>query len=350
MVVTTLPGKTLNVLLTERQGSSVRQYLGKLDGALTVDASGRVAGMDGRILSLETEDGKSIPVAKSEVQDGTILLTTEAGARYQIYNMSSTLSGSIRLLKAGNPTPRKPGPAPGGAPAAAKATRPAVSATGAQKYRVVTAEDGVSCKFSQDISMSLGSGFSGTMSASANHFRCTGMAHEEVEIELISAGVDNGKVAIRTRRFGTVYRGNEEGTLDVYEMTDSQIERLKSYLASRPAPKPPSPSAAARQEAAPAAPRRIRVDGAVQAAKLVRQPKPVYPPLAKQGRISGVVRLSAVLAKDGSVLSLSLVQGHPLLVPAAMEAARQWTYTPTLLNGEPMEVQTTIDVSFTLDQ
>jgi protein TonB len=86
----------------------------------------------------------------------------------------------------------------------------------------------------------------------------------------------------------------------------------------------------------------------VQSAKLINQPKPSYPPLARQARIQGVVRFNAVIGKDGSIQNLTLVSGHPLLVPSATEAVRQWKYQPTLLNGEPVEVVTQIDVNFTL--
>ena len=96
------------------------------------------------------------------------------------------------------------------------------------------------------------------------------------------------------------------------------------------------------------APKRIRVGGQVQTAKLVNKVTPVYPPLAKQARIQGTVRLQAVIAKDGSVVELQVLSGHPLLVQAALDAVRQWRYHPTLLNGEPVEVVTTVDVIFTL--
>jgi len=96
------------------------------------------------------------------------------------------------------------------------------------------------------------------------------------------------------------------------------------------------------------APKRIRVGGNVQQARLLNQPRPVYPPLAKQARIQGTVRLQAIIAKDGTVQELQVLQGHPLLVQSALEAVRQWRYQPTLLNGEPVEVVTTIDVVFTL--
>ncbi|MEN6608642.1 MAG: energy transducer TonB, partial [Bryobacteraceae bacterium] len=112
------------------------------------------------------------------------------------------------------------------------------------------------------------------------------------------------------------------------------------------APPPPPPV----REAPKAAPQRIRVGGNVQQAKLVRQPRPVYPPLARQARIQGQVRLTAVIARDGTIQELQVVAGHPLLVPAALEAVKQWVYQPTLLNGEPVEVITQIDVNFTLSQ
>jgi TonB family protein len=95
-------------------------------------------------------------------------------------------------------------------------------------------------------------------------------------------------------------------------------------------------------------PQRIRVGENVQQTKLIQQPVPAYPPLAKQARITGVVRLNAVIAKDGTVASVTLASGHPLLVPAAMEAVKQWVYQPTLLNGQAVEVVTQIEVSFTL--
>lgn len=109
---------------------------------------------------------------------------------------------------------------------------------------------------------------------------------------------------------------------------------------------PPPPKEAPK----PVTPKAIRVGGNVQSAKLVNQPKPSYPPLARQARIQGVVKFNAVIGKDGSIQNLTLVSGHPLLVPSATEAVRQWRYQPTLLNNEPVEVITQIDVNFTLSQ
>jgi TonB family protein len=95
-------------------------------------------------------------------------------------------------------------------------------------------------------------------------------------------------------------------------------------------------------------PQRIRVGGNVQANNLVHKVQPAYPPLARQARIQGTVRFTATIGKDGHIIDLSLVSGHPLLVPAATEAVQQWIYRPTLLNGNPIEVVTVIDINFTL--
>jgi len=97
-------------------------------------------------------------------------------------------------------------------------------------------------------------------------------------------------------------------------------------------------------------PKRVMVVGNVQAARLVNKVQPLYPPLARQTRISGTVKLHAIIGKDGSVQQLQMVSGHPLLVQAALDAVRQWRYQPTLLNGEPVEVDTEIDVIFSLAQ
>ncbi len=95
---------------------------------------------------------------------------------------------------------------------------------------------------------------------------------------------------------------------------------------------------------------RIRVGGNVQSARLVTKVTPLYPPLAKQSRIQGTVRFNSLIGADGHVRELLLETGHPLLVESAMTAVRQWIYQPTLLNGNPVEVVTSIDVNYTLTQ
>jgi periplasmic protein TonB len=96
------------------------------------------------------------------------------------------------------------------------------------------------------------------------------------------------------------------------------------------------------------APKRIRIGGNVQQAKMARMVQPVYPQIAKSAHIQGTVILHAIIAKDGSVQELQYVSGPPLLMKNAMDAVRQWRYQPTLLNGDPVEVDTTISVVFTL--
>ena len=109
------------------------------------------------------------------------------------------------------------------------------------------------------------------------------------------------------------------------------------------------PSMPASSSTALSAPGAIRVGGNVQSANLIDQVKPVYPPLAKQARIQGTVKFNVVIAQDGTLKSLQVISGHPMLVQAALEAVRQWRYKPTLLNGSPVDVITTIDVNFTLN-
>lgn len=125
---------------------------------------------------------------------------------------------------------------------------------------------------------------------------------------------------------------------------------IGGIISSVPQAAPPPPPPPKKEEVKAVVPQRIRVGGNVQQALLVRSPKPVYPPLAKQARISGTVKLSAIISKDGTIQHLEVISGHPLLVPAALEAVKQWVYQPTLLNTEPVEVITQIDVNFTLSQ
>jgi periplasmic protein TonB len=107
---------------------------------------------------------------------------------------------------------------------------------------------------------------------------------------------------------------------------------------TRPIPDTPKPK-----------PSRIRIGGQVEAAKLIRQIKPEYPPLAKMARIQGTVRLEALISTDGTIQKLRVLAGHPFLAQAAIDAVAHWRYQPTLLNGDPVEVVTEIDVNFTLE-
>ena len=84
------------------------------------------------------------------------------------------------------------------------------------------------------------------------------------------------------------------------------------------------------------------------AARLIYQVKPIYPALGIQVRVQGTIVLRAVISKEGAITNLGVISGHPLLIPAALDAVRQWRYQPTLLNNVPVEVETTIEVRFIL--
>jgi protein TonB len=106
-----------------------------------------------------------------------------------------------------------------------------------------------------------------------------------------------------------------------------------------------------RRPAPPAEPRtkeRLRISALVQAALLIRRMEPVYPPLARQTRQEGRVELHAIIATDGTIQSLEVLSGGPLFIPSALAAVRDWRYRPTLLDGQPVEVDTHITVVYTL--
>ena len=122
--------------------------------------------------------------------------------------------------------------------------------------------------------------------------------------------------------------------------------------ASRPSPRrslpaasnaPPAAVAAARPGAPP-----LPVGGSVQAGKVLSQPGPAYPAVARAAGIQGLVRLEAVITKDGTVRDLKVLSGNQVLAEAALDAVRRWRYQPAKLDGEPIEVRTDIDVHFKL--
>jgi len=98
-----------------------------------------------------------------------------------------------------------------------------------------------------------------------------------------------------------------------------------------------------------ASPQRVRVSDDVMRGVIVKKVAPVYPPLARQARIQGTVVLQVLINKNGDVYEMQLISGHPMLSPAAIEAVKQWKYQPYLLNGEAVEVETTVQVIFKLE-
>ena len=90
------------------------------------------------------------------------------------------------------------------------------------------------------------------------------------------------------------------------------------------------------------------VSKGVMQGRLINRVQPVYPPLARAAHIQGVVNLQAIIGRDGRIRELQVVNGHPLLVKAALDAVGQWAYQPTTLSGAPVDVITTIEVKFVL--
>jgi len=142
------------------------------------------------------------------------------------------------------------------------------------------------------------------------------------------------------RQNDIVLNANDTQRLDVHMELGKINERLE-VIGKKPA-----------SQVTPAAvPHRIRVGGNVNAARLVSKVEPIYPEYAERQGIQGAVMLQAIISKEGSVMSLSVVNtADPDLARAAMTAVGQWHYQPTLLNGQPVEVVTTISVNFRLEQ
>jgi protein TonB len=123
-----------------------------------------------------------------------------------------------------------------------------------------------------------------------------------------------------------------------------------------PGTKPDTPTARRAEPTLPAAPpeaasnssQPVRVGGNIATPTKVRDVPPVYPPLAIQARVQGVVIIEATIGKDGAVDGARVLRSIPLLDPAALEAVRQWQFTPTLLNGVPVPVIMTVTVQFSL--
>jgi protein TonB len=115
-----------------------------------------------------------------------------------------------------------------------------------------------------------------------------------------------------------------------------------------PPPAPPPHVTPQPPPAPPAAPIRVPVGGRVQLGAPVYRIDPVYPRMAATTRVEGVVQVEAVVGVDGRIRELRAKSGHPFLIPAALDAVRQWIYTPTLLNGNPVEVIAPITVTFRL--
>ena len=97
-----------------------------------------------------------------------------------------------------------------------------------------------------------------------------------------------------------------------------------------------------------AVPKKINISSGVAQGMLLQKTQPIYPPIAMAARVSGTVVLQVTISKTGTITNLHVVSGPAMLQQAAMDAVKTWRYRPYLLNGEPVEVETTINVVFTL--
>jgi TonB family protein len=131
----------------------------------------------------------------------------------------------------------------------------------------------------------------------------------------------------------------DEWVMKTLAVKKAKAEQRNANLTGSPPPPSFGPSSP---------PSRIRVAGNVAAAQRLRDVAPVYPDLARQAGVQGAVRLNIVIDKQGHVSNISVITGHPLLIPAALDAVKQWEYKPTLLNGQPVEVATEVSVPFVL--
>jgi protein TonB len=97
-----------------------------------------------------------------------------------------------------------------------------------------------------------------------------------------------------------------------------------------------------------APPKKVSISAGVMVGMLIQKTQPIYPPIAKAARVSGTVVLQATISKAGTIENLHVINGPAMLQQAAMDAVRSWRYRPYLLNNEPVEVETTVNVIFTL--
>jgi len=138
---------------------------------------------------------------------------------------------------------------------------------------------------------------------------------------------------------------NDVALADDWVHKAMEARKVSGEESSTMAPPPPPPPPAPVHSSAP---KRIRVGGNVQAANLITKVVPAYPAKARHAGVQGTVRFQAIIGRDGHVQNLKLVSGPPELVDAARDAVQQWVYKPTTLEGEPVEVVTTIEVNFRL--
>jgi protein TonB len=113
-----------------------------------------------------------------------------------------------------------------------------------------------------------------------------------------------------------------------------------------PVVRPPAPAASTTPKSDSGKPSRVSM---IEMARPIHRVEPIYPSIARQVRVAGVVELQGVIGTDGRIHELKVLSGHPLLVKAAVDAVSQWIYAPTILNGQAVEVAAPITVTFKLN-
>jgi TonB family protein len=167
-------------------------------------------------------------------------------------------------------------------------------------------------------------------------YRVPGLAGGQYTLEFAMPGFVTGKALVTLVGGATVQTD--------FNLTLGEVREVVTATGKKSAPVMPKPQVST--------PARIAVGGNVQAAKLIRQPRPIYPAELQAAGVEGTVMLQAIIGKDGSVIGLRVIKsaGNTALDDAAVASVKQWQYQPTLLNGQPVETLTTIDVNFELDQ
>jgi TonB family protein len=147
-----------------------------------------------------------------------------------------------------------------------------------------------------------------------------------------------------------IHEGDEWNT-ETAQKANQAVKAFDEHLTIRQPSMIQTPGGAAQLDLVIATtPGRIKVGGNVQSVMIVNKTPPIYPPAAKAAGVQGSVHLSAIVGTDGTVQQLTVLGGPVELVQAATDAVKQWVYRPTLLNGDPVQVETTIDVNFTLSK
>jgi TonB family protein len=157
-------------------------------------------------------------------------------------------------------------------------------------------------------------------------------------LDILLSGERQGDLASRVKACGLGFEPTDD-LIEVYRFAGAD-EALLSALGNT--------ALDDTQSDRSGSPRRVRLDSEVASGKILFRPKMEYPPLAKMARVQGIVRLKAVINKDGTIQDLRVLDGHPLLVKAALESVAEWRYQPSLVQGKPVEVVTTIEVNFRL--